>query len=168
MSLFPDPLLNRAMLLMDDMGTAGLKLATAESCTGGMIGTLFTSLAGSSKVYERGFITYSNRAKQDMLGIPGDLLADVGAVSEPVARLMAQGCLEYSRANLAVAVTGIAGPGGGTPMKPVGTVHIACARENRAIIHQFCQFGPLGREEVRLASVEVALDLLEAQMKASR
>ena len=99
-----------------------------------------------------------------MLGVPGDALADYGAVSEPVARMMAEGALEASRANIAVAITGVAGPGGGTRMKPVGTVHVACARENRAVVHEMLQVGEIGRTEVRMAAVECALKLIQFQM----
>ncbi len=165
MGMFPDPLLNRALLLVDDLRERRLRLVTAESCTGGLVSALFTSVAGSSAVFERGFVTYSNKAKEEVLGVPGDGLADYGAVSEPVARMMAEGALEVSRANIAVAITGIAGPGGGTPMKPVGTVHFACLRENRAMVHEMRQFGDIGREAVRLASVEVALDLIADQAR---
>lgn len=163
--MFPDRLRNLAMLIIDDATQARLRICTAESCTGGLVAALLTDIAGSSKVFERGFVTYSNNAKAEVLGVAGDVLADYGAVSEPVARMMAEGALEASRANIAVSITGIAGPGGGTPMKPVGTVHIACARENRAVIHEQLQLGDVGREQVRLASVETALNLIQLQMK---
>lgn len=153
-----------AMLLLDDAEQARLRVCTAESCTGGLLAGLLTDIPGSSSVFERGFVTYSNRAKEEMLGIPGDVLADYGAVSEPVARMMAEGALEASRANIAVAITGVAGPGGGTRMKPVGTVHVACARENRAVVHEMLQTGDIGRENVRLAAVECALNLIRIQM----
>ena len=156
--------MNKAMLLLDDARAARLKIVTAESCTGGLLGGLFTEIAGSSDVFERGFVTYSNRAKADVLGVAGDILADYGAVSEPVARMMAEGALEQSRANISIAITGIAGPGGGTPMKPVGTVHFGCARENRAVIHEMRQFGDIGRSEVRRLSLDVALDLVAQQI----
>lgn len=162
--MFPDKLRNHAMLVLDDAEQKRLKICTAESCTGGLLGGLFTDIPGSSAVFERGFITYSNRAKEEMLGIPGDVIADYGAVSEPVARMMAEGALENSRANIAVSITGISGPGGGTPMKPVGTVHIACARENRAVLHEMLQTGDIGRHEVRLAALETALKLIQAQI----
>ena len=139
---------------------ARLKLATAESCMGGLISGCLTAVAGSSDVVDRGFVTYSNKAKEEVLGIPGDLLADYGAVSEPIARAMAEGALEESRANMAIAITGIAGPGGGTRLKPVGTVHFALARENAPIRHRVEQFGDVGRSEVRMASVEVALQMM--------
>lgn len=162
--MFPDRIYNLALLTMDDAHQARLKFAFAESCTGGLLAGLFTAIPGSSAVVERGFVTYSNRAKEEMLGVQGDVIADFGAVSEPVARMMAEGALEHSRANIAVSITGIAGPGGGTKMKPVGTVHLACARENRAVIHDHRQFGDIGRDEIRMASLEAAIELIRAQM----
>ena len=152
------------MLILDDAEQARLRICTAESCTGGLLAALFTDIPGSSTVFERGFVVYSNRAKEEMLGIPGDVLADYGAVSEPVARMLAEGALEASRANISVAITGVAGPGGGTPMKPVGTVHVACARENRAVIHEMLQTGDIGRENVRLAAMECALNQIRTQI----
>jgi nicotinamide-nucleotide amidase len=163
--MFPDRLRNLAMLVLDDAERARLKIATAESCTGGLVAALLTDIAGSSAVFERGFVTYSNKAKEEMLGVPGDVLADFGAVSEPVARMMAEGAMANSRANISVAITGVAGPGGGTRMKPVGTVHIACARENRAIIHEMLQLGDIGREGIRMAAVQTALNLIQAQTR---
>ncbi len=163
--MFSERLRNLAMLILDDAEQARLKIATAESCTGGLLAALLTEIPGSSSVFERGFVTYSNRAKEEMLGVPGDAMADYGAVSEPVARMMAEGALQASRANIAVGITGVAGPGGGTKMKPVGTVHIACARENRAIIHEHLQLGEIGRDAIRMASVETALSLIQAQLR---
>ena len=123
--MFPDRLRNLAMLIVDDASQARLRICTAESCTGGLVAALLTDIAGSSKVFDRGFVTYSNNAKAEMLGVAGDVLADYGAVSEPIARMMAEGALEASRANIAVSITGIAGPGGGTPMKPeIGRAHV--------------------------------------------
>lgn len=162
--MFSDRIRNLGLLVSDEAAQRRVKIATAESCTGGLIAALFTEFAGSSKVFERGFVTYSNNSKAEMLGVAGDVLADYGAVSEPVARLMAEGALEASRANLAIAVTGIAGPGGGTPMKPVGTVHIACARENKAMMHEMLVLGDIGRYEVRMATVEAALNMIRAQI----
>lgn len=153
------------MLVLDDAERARLKIATAESCTGGLVAALLTEIPGSSAVVERGFVTYSNKAKEEMLGVPGDVLADFGAVSEPVARMMAEGAMANSRANIAVSITGVAGPGGGTRMKPVGTVHIACARENRAMLHEMLQLGDIGRDAIRMASVEAALNLIQAQTR---
>jgi nicotinamide-nucleotide amidase len=160
MSIFPSDLVQSARLLLDDAQARGIKIATAESCTGGLVAALLTEIAGSSTVVERAFVVYSNNAKQEMLGVPGDMIADFGAVSEPVARALAEGALHESRANLSVAITGIAGPGGGTGMKPVGLVHFASARENRAIRHEEHRFGDIGREQVRLESVRVALRML--------
>lgn len=162
--MFPDRIRNLALLIMDEAMERRVRIVTAESCTGGLIAGLFTEFAGSSKLLERGFVTYSNESKAEILGVAGDVLADYGAVSEPVARLMAEGAMEQSRANLAIAVTGIAGPGGGTPMKPVGTVHLACARENKAMIHEMLTLGDIGRHEIRMATVEAALNLIRAQI----
>lgn len=158
--MFPDDLMASARLLVADAEARGVRIATAESCTGGLVAGLLTAVAGSSAVVERGFVTYSNRAKEEMLGVPGDLIADAGAVSEAVARFMAEGALNESHAHLAVSITGVAGPGGGTPMKPVGLVHFATARSNRAIRHEEHRFGDLGREAVRLEAVRVALRML--------
>jgi nicotinamide-nucleotide amidase len=158
--MFPDDLMHSARLLISDAAQRRIRIATAESCTGGLVAGLLTAVAGSSDVVERGFVTYSNRAKEEMLGVPGDLIADAGAVSEVVARFMAEGALRESNANLAVSITGIAGPGGGTAFKPVGLVHFACARENRSIRHEEHRFGDLGREAVRIEAVRVALRML--------
>ena len=158
--MFSSSLIQLAELVLDDARRQKLRIATAESCTGGLIGGLLTEIPGSSDVFERGFIVYTGRAKQDMLGVPGDLIADMGEVSEAVARMMAEGAVENSNAQLAVAVTGIAGPGGGTAMKPVGLVHIAAAREGRSILHEAHRFGDIGRTEVRLKTCEAALSLL--------
>ena len=162
--MYPDRLRNLCLLTMDEARERRIKIATAESCTGGLLAGLFTEFSGSSDIFDRGFVTYSNRAKEEVLGIPGDLIADYGAVSEAVARLMAEAALEISRANLALSITGIAGPGGGTPMKPVGTVHIACARENKAVLHEACYFGDIGRHEVRMATLETALNMIRQQI----
>ncbi len=151
--MFSDRLLNMARLFLDDAQQRRLRVVTAESCTGGLLAGLLVEIPGSSKVFERGFVTYSNKAKEEVLGIPGDLIADYGAVSEPIVRAMAEGALEESRANMSIAITGIAGPGGGTPLKPVGTVHFALARENAPIRHRVEQYGDIGRSEVRMASV---------------
>ncbi|MFZ4602180.1 MAG: CinA family protein [Caulobacterales bacterium] len=160
--MFDEALLNLARLVLFEAEERRLKIATAESCTGGLIAALLTEIPGSSAAFERGFVVYSNRAKEDLLGVPGDLIADHGAVSESVARTMAEGALRESRANIAVAVTGVAGPGGGTRLKPVGLVHIACARENRAIAHEALRLGDIGRSEIRLKTVETALTMVRA------
>ncbi|HJW40429.1 MAG TPA: CinA family protein [Rhizomicrobium sp.] len=158
--MFSSALLRLAEVVIADARAAKLRVATAESCTGGLIGALLTEIPGSSAVFDRGFIVYTNRAKQDLLNIPGDLIADMGEVSEAVARMMAESAVENSNAQLAVAVTGIAGPGGGTTMKPVGLVHVAACRENRSIMHEAHRFGDIGRTEVRLKTCEAALALL--------
>lgn len=158
--MFPSPLLRLAEVVIADARQAKLRICTAESCTGGMIATLLTEVPGSSAVFDRGLIVYTNRAKQDLLGVPGDLIADMGEVSEAVARMMAEGAVENSNAQLAIAVTGIAGPGGGTARKPIGLVHIAAAREGRSILHEEQHFGDIGRTEVRLKTCEAALQLL--------
>lgn len=160
-SIFPSPLLRLAEVVLADARDQKLRIATAESCTGGLIGSLLTEIPGSSDVFDRGFIVYSNRAKTDLLNVSGDLIADAGAVSEAVARSMAEGAVQNSNAHMAVAVTGIAGPGGGTGMKPVGLVHIAAARERRSILHEANRFGDIGRSEIRMKAVAAALELLQ-------
>jgi nicotinamide-nucleotide amidase len=157
--LFSPDLTREAAALLDDLRRRGLKLAAAESCTGGLITALLTEIAGSSDVVERGFVTYSNAAKAELLGVPEAMLAEHGAVSETVARAMVEGALARSEADIAVAVTGVAGPGGGSAAKPVGLVHIAAGRRGGAVLHQECRFGDIGRGAVRIASVEVALQL---------
>jgi nicotinamide-nucleotide amidase len=153
-----------ARLLIDEARERSLRIVTAESCTGGLVAGAICAVAGASDVFERGFVSYSNRAKQELLGVPGDLIADFGAVSEPVARMMAEGALENSNAHLAVAITGVAGPGGGTPMKPVGTVHIATARSNHGLRHQAELFEFETREEIQLAAVQAALQALRERL----
>ncbi|CCQ73469.1 CinA family protein [Magnetospira sp. QH-2] len=134
----------------------GWMVATAESCTGGLIAGMLTAVAGSSDVVDRGFITYSNQAKAEMLGVSADLLTTHGAVSELVARAMAEGALARSAAHLALSVTGIAGPGGGTAEKPVGLVHMACARRDGDTHHKALHFHG-NRDRVRAATVTEAL-----------
>src|SRR3954470_1255560 len=160
--MFAADLLSWAEKLLGDARVQGLKIATAESCTGGLVAGLLTEIAGSSDVFERGFVTYSNQAKEEMLGVPGALLRQHGAVSEAVARAMAEGAIRNSTAQLALAITGIAGPGGGSDDKPVGLVHIAAARAGEATLHRECRFGDIGRNDVRLKSVETALDMLQS------
>jgi nicotinamide-nucleotide amidase len=153
-----------ARLLIDEARERSLRIVTAESCTGGLVAGAICAVPGASDVFERGYVSYSNRAKQELLGVPGDLIADFGAVSEPVARMMAEGALENSNAHLAVAITGVAGPGGGTPMKPVGTVHIATARSNHGLRHQAELFEFESREEIQLAAVQAALQALRDRL----
>lgn len=138
----------------------GLKIATAESCTGGLIGGALTAIAGSSDVFDRGFITYSNDAKHEMLGVNLDSLRQYGAVSDTVAKEMAYGAIVNSGADIAIAVTGVAGPGGGSTDKPVGTVWISVAEMGQAPIATLFEFGDIGREKVRQKTVEAALNLL--------
>ena len=135
-------------------------LATAESCTGGLIAGALTDISGSSAVVDRGFVTYSNQAKIDMLAVKVETLDAQGAVSEDTARQMAAGALAHSRADFAVAVTGIAGPGGGSTDKPVGLVHIAVAARSGTVAHARMLYGDLGRDAVRLATVSTALSML--------
>ena len=137
----------------------GLMLATAESCTGGMIAAALTDIAGSSDVVERGFVTYSNEAKTEMLGVPADLIERVGAVSEEVAQAMAAGALAHAPVDLAIAVTGIAGPGGGSAEKPVGLVHFGLARRGHPVEAEHHVF-PGDRAAVRHATVKRALEML--------
>ncbi|ESW62154.1 MAG: competence damage-inducible protein A [Rhodobacter sp. CACIA14H1] len=137
----------------------GAKIATAESCTGGMIAAALTDVAGSSDVFERGFVTYSNAAKTEMLGVPAALIEAHGAVSEEVALAMAEGALRHSQATLAVSVTGIAGPGG-SEFKPEGRVCFGLAQAGRESFVETVEFGALGRAEVREATVRHALELL--------
>jgi nicotinamide-nucleotide amidase len=141
---------------------AGLRVATAESCTGGLLAATLTAIAGSSEVLERGFVTYANAAKTDLLDVPPELIERMGAVSEPVARAMAAGALAHSEADLAVATTGIAGPGGGSAEKPVGLVCFALARRNGGEPTSLSRVFPGGRAAVRQASVGEALALLLA------
>lgn len=163
-SLFPLEITTLARLLLEECRERRLRLVTAESCTGGLVAGALTEIAGSSDVFDRGFATYSNRAKQAVLGVPGDLIADAGAVSEPVARFMAEGALATSDAHIAVAITGVAGPGGGTPLKPVGMVHFATARANGPIQHRMELFGDIGRAAVRIESVKVALAMMRERV----
>ena len=159
-----DELIERASEIGRALVDAGMTLATAESCTGGWVGRVLTAVPGSSNWYERGFVTYSNAAKSEMLGVSVGILTRDGAVSEATARAMAQGTLAHSRAQVADAITGVAGPAGGTADKPVGTVWIAWAREGRDTRVQRFQFKG-DREAVRRQSVAVALDGLLTMVK---
>ena len=159
--MFTPALTARAAALIARYASLGLKIATAESCTGGLVAGLLTEIAGSSAVLERGFVTYSNEAKRELLGVPAGALETHGAVSEPTARAMARGALAHSRAQVAVSITGVAGPGGGTAEKPVGLVHFARAGPGAALVAIERRFGDLGRSAIRMASVEQALALLE-------
>ncbi|WP_336489200.1 CinA family protein [Methylobacterium nigriterrae] len=165
--MIDDPaLLARAEALVAAYAAAGRRLATAESCTGGLVAGLITAVPGSSAVLERGFVTYSNEAKSEAIGVPAGLVAAHGAVSELVARAMAGGALAASRADVAVAVTGIAGPGGGSAQKPVGLVHFGLASRDAPVRHLERRYGDLGRSEIRARAVADALGLLEAALRA--
>jgi nicotinamide-nucleotide amidase len=163
--MFDPALLHQAERLLQSLRQRGLKLCTAESCTGGLIAGLLTEIAGSSDVVERGFVVYSNEAKMTMLGVPRSIIDWHGAVSEACARAMAEGALKHSNADIAVSVTGIAGPGGGSPEKPVGLVHFACASTGGETTHRRSVFAHANRYEVRLKSVKAALNLVEAQLE---
>ena len=158
--MFASALLDEAARLLESFRAAEKRLVTAESCTGGLLTALLTEIPGSSDVVERGFVTYSNAAKQEILGVSANVLAAHGAVSEAVARAMAEGALVQSYADVAVSVTGIAGPRGSGDQKPIGLVHVAVARRKGATLHRECRFGDIGRGRIRLNSVEVALSLL--------
>jgi len=155
---FPETSLELARRLLGACERRGWHLATAESCTGGLIIACLTEIPGSSSVVERGYVTYDNRAKAEVLGVPAALFERVGAVSEEVARAMAQGARDRAGVDLALAVTGIAGPGGATPTKPVGLVHLAVARSGAPTLHTHAVF-PGDRAAIRLASVDAALGL---------
>lgn len=161
--MLPAPLLALAADVLDRAKARGVMIATAESCTGGLIAACLTEIAGSSAVVERGFVTYSNEAKTEMLGVPAATISAVGAVSEEVARAMAEGAIERSRAQLSIAVTGVAGPGGGSAEKPVGLVHFGCAMDGRETLHRREIF-PGDRSAVREATVRTALEMLLARL----
>jgi nicotinamide-nucleotide amidase len=151
---------------IDALRAKGWKLATAESCTGGMVAAVITDVAGSSDVFDRGFVTYSNSAKTEMLGVGPALLEAFGAVSSQVAKAMAEGALEFSKAQISVAITGVAGPGGGSVEKPVGLVHFAMATPGLPTVHSAKQFGDIGRSEVRAKARDFALQLVLDQLTA--
>jgi nicotinamide-nucleotide amidase len=162
--VFSNELVALAETVLTDSRNASRRIVTAESCTGGLIAGLLTEIPGSSDVFERGFVTYANEAKEELLGVPHETLLKFGAVSEETARAMVLGALSHSRANLAVAVTGIAGPGGEADGKPVGLVHITAA-SGETMRHLECRFGDIGRSEVRLKTVEAALNQLKAMLR---
>jgi nicotinamide-nucleotide amidase len=149
-----------ARSLLDLCRSRRLTIATAESCTGGLVAGALTDIPGSSDVIDRGFVTYSNEAKRAMLGVEAETLSTFGAVSKEIATHMAVGALERAGVDLAVAITGIAGPGGATPGKPVGLVHFAVAARDGRIVNRECRFGAIGRSAVRQRSVVEALRML--------
>ncbi len=163
--MFPQDIVQQCRELVAAAQAAGLKIATAESCTGGLLSGAITAINGSSAVFEYGFVTYANAAKADLLGVPRTVLDTHGAVSMETAYAMAAGARARAGADVAVSVTGIAGPGGGTPQKPVGLVYFGCAVDG-AVTGAVRRFGNLGREEVRLASVRQALTMLARAAEA--
>lgn len=166
MSLFPADIEELARQIITDFTARGFMVSTAESCTGGLIAGSLTEIAGSSAVVDRGFVTYTNQAKMDMLGVGAETLMTFGAVSRQTALQMAHGALFRSRADFAVAVTGIAGPGGGSADKPVGLVHLAAKARGGEILHNEMRYGEIGRTEIRLATVRTALEMLVALNQA--
>ena len=160
--MFPADILALSEKIIREFSAAGLMVSTAESCTGGLIASALTEISGSSAVVDRGFVTYTNTAKMEMLGVHDEALARFGAVSEETARQMVHGALFRSHADFAVAVTGIAGPGGGSTDKPVGLVHLAAKARTGGLIHREMRYGDIGRDKVRLATVRTALDMLIA------
>ncbi|MGP4726302.1 CinA family protein [Agrobacterium tumefaciens] len=160
MSLFPADIEELAREIIADFTAHGFMVSTAESCTGGLIAAALTEIAGSSAVVDRGFVTYTNEAKMDMLGVGAETVTNFGAVSRQTALQMAHGALFRSRADFAVAVTGIAGPGGGSADKPVGLVHLAAKARSGKIVHREMRYGEIGRTEIRLSTVRTALEML--------
>jgi nicotinamide-nucleotide amidase len=152
-----------AQQVLSEAGLRGFTLATAESCTGGLLASLLTDIPGKSNVFERGFVTYTDQAKAEMLGVPPAMIAEHTAVSEPVARAMAEGALARSRAEIAVSITGWA-ESGPDPSKPGGLVHFACARTSRGVRLREAHFGDIGRARLRIACLEVALQMMLERM----
>jgi nicotinamide-nucleotide amidase len=159
--MIDDALQDTAARVLDACRAHGLQVATAESCTGGLVAGALTEIPGSSDVLDRGFVTYSDAAKQAMLGVPAAILERHGAVSRQTAEAMAAGALAMSNADLAVAITGIAGPGGGSAEKPVGLVHFAAASRDGRRVHREKRYGDVGRSTVRAQAVAEALAMLE-------
>ena len=160
---FSQALLGKAEDLLALGLTHGVRIATAESCTGGLVAASLTAIAGSSRVFERGFVTYANEAKSEMLGVPAELIEECGAVSEAVARAMAAGAISHSHAAAALAITGIAGPDGGSAAKPVGLIHIAAALDGAATLHErhlFTGDRAAVREQAALAAMELLMQRL--------
>lgn len=161
--MFPDDVLHAAEQILERCRGAGLQVVTAESCTGGLIAGCLTAIAGSSDVVDRGFVTYTNQAKHQMLGVPNSLFDTVGAVSEDVARAMAEGAIRHSDGDVSLSVTGVAGPGGGSDDKPVGLVHMAVGRKNGATLHERHIFSG-DRAAVRMATVKFGLSLINKSL----
>lgn len=160
-SIFPDDVLALARRVVEENTKAGRKIATAESCTGGLVAAALTEIPGSSAVLDRGFVTYSNESKQQMLGVSPDIIDSLGAVSVATAWAMAQGAIRHSQADVAVAISGVAGPDGGSDQKPVGTVVFAKAERGKAEVNaEEMRLEGDGRGEIRYRAVLVALELL--------
>ena len=166
--MFDDAIRSKAAEVLAACRAHGIMLATAESCTGGLIAAALTGIPGSSDVVDRGFVTYTNAAKSEMLGVPAALIAAHGAVSEQIARAMADGALAHAGPDtrIGVAVTGVAGPGSDSAAKPAGLVHIATAMRGGDTLHEQHRFGDIGRDAVRRAAVIAALDLVLGQLQA--
>ena len=162
-SMFPLEINSKASSILKVCKQKGVTIITAESCTGGLIAGCLTEIPGSSSVIDGGFVTYSNQAKMSMLSVKLEQLDQYGAVSEEVARSMAEGALGSSKADIAVACTGVAGPGGATNTKPVGLVHLSCALRKHPTLHKRCNFSG-ERSTIRLATVKAAFELIEAQL----
>lgn len=158
-------LCREAAAVLDLCRNHGLRLVTVESCTGGLIAAALTAVPGSSDVVERGFVTYSNDAKTELVGIPMEMIARHGAVSAPVAHAMALGGLAHSLADIAVSVTGVAGPGGGSAVKPVGLVYLAAARRDGDVVDDVRRFGDIGRDQIRHDSVMRAFALIHSLLE---
>lgn len=164
--MFPDSLTIAASQLLNLCRAHGLRLTTAESCTGGMLASVITTISGASDVYEMGFITYSNEAKYQMIGVDTELLDTYGAVSEETARAMAKGALDRANADIALAITGIAGPTGGTGEKPVGLVYVACAMREQTVCNKHIFRG--NRQRIRLHACSEALEMALNQLSSRR
>jgi nicotinamide-nucleotide amidase len=165
MGLYPADIEFKAQAIIAAYRELGWMIATAESCTGGLIAGALTEIAGSSAVVDRGFVTYTNQAKMELIGVSVKTLESFGAVSKETALQMAQGALMRSKAQVAVAVTGIAGPGGGSAEKPIGLVHLALKTRSGVIDHREMRYGELGRDQVRFATVNTALEMLLTAVK---
>ena len=161
--MFSEKLLGKAQILSDLLKKNKLMLSTAESCTGGLISALITSLPGSSCIYDRGFVTYSNKSKVDLLTVPTFFLEEYSAVSKETAIAMAEGALLMSNSDLAISVTGVAGPDGGSPKKPVGTVFLGYAQKTKKSLYKSFNFSG-NRNEIRILTVENAIDFLILQL----
>jgi len=157
--VLPDEVEEGARKLLERACQQDLTIATAESCTGGLLASLLTDVEGASHAFERGFVVYTNEAKSELLGIPLELIEAANAVSEPVARAMAEGALKASRADIALSITGFAGPG--APGDEPGRVHFGCARNGRATKHLEMHYGDIGRGPVRIECLRTALQMLE-------